>query len=100
MWLAMPGLSLVRLLELAGPMGAAWGMFFGGLTGMALNAANLTVGEPRYAVTSESDDVVMIVHAGSHFGPVHAALERRHPRALLTDVPAVHHARGRLAPTV
>jgi len=96
----VPGLSIVNLLELSVPMGAAWGMFFGGLTGMALRSMILADGEPRYAVTDDSHDVLMIVHAGDHPVTVHAALERQHPHHFLTDVPAVHHTRPHPVPTV
>lgn len=99
-WLAVPGLTLLRLLELGVPMGAAWGLFVGGLSGAAAKSAMLfEVGEPRYAVTPESHDVLMIVHAGGRFGMVHEALQRRHPRYFLADVPAVHHAGPHLAAT-
>jgi hypothetical protein len=91
MWLAVPGLTLAGHIALGVPMGAFWGVFFGGLSGATLKAVTLAEGEPRYAVTDESDDVLMIVHAGDRFGTVHAALESRHPRHFLTDVPAVHH---------
>jgi len=96
---AVPGLTLAGLLELGVPMGAFWGIFFGGLSGVAIKAVTHAEGEPRYAVTDESDDVLMIVHAGDRFGTVHATMESRHPRHLLTDVPAVHHTQPHLAAT-
>lgn len=92
MWFAVPGLTLAGLIELSAPMGAAWGMFVGGLSGVAAKAISLTEGEPRYAITDESSDVVVVVHAGDRFGTAHEAMERQHPRHLLIDVPAVHHA--------
>jgi hypothetical protein len=95
----VPGLTLADLLALGVPMGAFWGIFFGGLSGVAVKAVTYAEGEPRYAVTDESDDVLMIVHASDRFGTVHAAMESRHPRHFLTDVPAVHHTQPQLAAT-
>ena len=92
MWLAVPGLTLAGLIELSVPMGAFWGLFVGGLSGVAANAVSLAEGERRYAVTDESSDVLMVVHAGDRFGTAHEVMERQHPRHLLVDVPAVHHA--------
>jgi hypothetical protein len=91
MHFVVPGQSLAGLIELGAPMGAAWGMFFGGLMGMSLNAASSGSGVRRYAITPESHDVLMVVHAGDHVGEAHEALARQHPRYFLTDVPAVHH---------
>jgi hypothetical protein len=85
------GLSLPGLIELGLPMGVAWGIFFGGLTGLALKAMTLVPGEPRYAITEDSHDVLMVVHAGDRLGATHEVIEHQHPRYLLTDVPAVHH---------
>jgi len=76
MWFAVPGLTLAGLIELSAPMGAAWGMFVGGLSGVAAKAISLTEGEPRYAITDESSDVVVVVHAGDRFGTAHEAMER------------------------
>jgi len=92
MWFAVPGLSLAGLIELSAPMGAAWGLFVGGLSGVAAKAVSFAEGEPRYAITSDSSDVLVVVHADDRFGTAHEAMERRHPRYLLIDVPAVHHA--------
>jgi len=92
MWFAVPGLTLAGLIELSVPMGAAWGLFVGGLSGAAAKVASLADGEPRYAVTDESSDVLVVVHAGDHFGTAHEAMERQHPRHLLVDVPEMHHA--------
>lgn len=96
---AVPWLKLAGWIELSVPMGAFWGVFFGGLTGMAMRAATSVQGEPRYTVTNDSDDVLVIVHAGTRFGAVHDVMEHQHPRYLLADVPAVHHASRRLAAT-
>jgi len=90
------GLSLPGLIELGVPMGAFWGLFFGGLTGMAVKSVTLVPGEPRYAVTEDSHDLLMVVHAGDRFGAAHEVMEHQHPRYLLTDVPAVHHAERHL----
>lgn len=90
------GLSLVALIELGVPMGAFWGLFFGGLTGLALKAMTMVPGEPRYAITEDSHDVLMVVHAGDRFGAAHEVMEHQHPRYLLTDVPAVHHEQREL----
>jgi hypothetical protein len=92
MWFAVPGLTLAELIELSVPMGAFWGIFIGGLSGVAAKAVSLADGEPRCATTADSSDVLVVVHAGDRFGPAHEAMERQHPRHLLIDVPAVHHA--------
>ena len=89
---AVPGLTLAGLLELSVPMGAFWGVFIGGLSGVAVKAVSLAEGEPRYAITDESSDVLVVVHAGDRFGTAHEEMERQRPRHLLIDVPAVHHA--------
>jgi hypothetical protein len=99
MTFAMPGLSRVGLVELSAPMGAFWGIFFGGLTGMAMKAAVHAEGEPRYDVTDDSSEVLVIVHAGDRFGEAHEALERQHPHYFLTDVPAVHDGHPHLVAT-
>jgi len=96
MSIAVPGQSLVGLLELGVPMGACWGIFFGGLTGLALKSMTLVPGEPRYAVTEDSSDVLVVVHAHDHYALAHEVLEHEHPRYLLTDVPAVHHEERQL----
>ena len=88
---AVPGLTLAGLIELGVPIGAFWGIFFGGLGGVAVKAVPLAEGEPRYAITAETSDVLVIVRAGDRFGTVHEAMESQHPRYFLTDVPAVHH---------
>jgi hypothetical protein len=90
------GLSLPGLIELGLPMGVAWGIFFGGLTGLALKAMTLVPGEPRYAITEDSHDVLMVVHAGNRLGAAHEVMEHQHPRYLLTDVPAIHHGEREL----
>jgi hypothetical protein len=90
------GLSLPGLIELGLPMGVAWGIFFGGLTGMALKAVTLVPGEPRYAITEDNHDVLLVVHAGDRVGAAHEVMEHQHPRYLLTDVPAIHHGQGHL----
>ncbi len=95
----VPGLTLAGLIELSVPIGAFWGVFVGGFSGMTVKAATHVEGEPRYAITAENTDVLVIVHAGSRFGTAHEALERQHPRYFLTDVPTVHHARPHLAAT-
>ena len=92
MWFAVPDLTLAGLIELSVPMGAFWGVFVGGLSGVAAKAVSLADGEARCAITPDSSDVLMVVHAGDRYGPAHAAMERQHPRHLLIDVPAVHHA--------
>lgn len=99
MWFAVPGLTLAGLIELSVPMGAFWGIFVGGLSGVAAKAVSLAEGEPRCAITPDSSDVLMIVHAGNRYGPAHKAMERQHPRHLLIDVPAVHHAQPHLTAT-
>jgi hypothetical protein len=96
---AVPGLTLAGLIELGVPMGAFWGIFVGGLSGVAAKAVSLAEGEPRYAVTDECSDVLVIVHAGDRFGAAHEAMERQHPRHLLVDVPAVHHTQPQLTAT-
>jgi hypothetical protein len=96
---AVPGLTLAGLIELSVPMGAFWGIFFGGLSGMAMKAVTHAEGEPRCAITAESSDVLMIVHAGDRFGAAHEAMESQHPRYFLTEVPVVHDARPHLAAT-
>ena len=100
MWFAMPGLTPAGLIELSVPMGAFWGVFLGGLIGVALTAITHATGEPRYAIAPETSDVLVVVHAGDRFDTAHEAMERQHPRYFLTDVPAVHHASPRLAATV
>jgi hypothetical protein len=100
MWFAVPGLTLAGLIELGVPMGAFWGIFLGGLSGVAVKAATHAEGEPRYAITAENSDVLVIVHAGDRFGTVHEAMESQHPRYFLIDVPAVHHTQPHLAATV
>jgi hypothetical protein len=100
MWFAVPGLTLVELIELSVPMGAFWGIFVGGLSGVAAKAVSLAEGEPRYAITDESSDVLVVVHSGDRFGPTHEAMERQHPRHLLVDVPAVRHPQPHLTATV
>lgn len=95
----LPGLTLAGLIELSVPMGASWGLFLGGLTGMALKAITLAEGEPRYAIPDDSSDVLVVVHAHDRFGVAHEALERQHPRYILTDVPAVRHGGPHLAAT-
>jgi hypothetical protein len=100
MWFAVPGLTLAGLIELSVPMGAFWGLFVGGLSGVAVKTVSLADGEPRYAVTDESSDVLVVVHAGDRFGTAHEAMERQHPHHLLIDVPAVHHAQPHLTATV
>ena len=92
MWFAVPGLTLAGLIELSAPMGAFWGLFVGGLSAVAAKSVSLAEGEPRYAVTDENSDVLVVVHAGDRYGTAHQAMERQHPRHLLLDVPAVHHA--------
>jgi hypothetical protein len=99
MWFAVPGLTLAGLIALGVPMGAFWGIFLGGLGGVAAKAVSLAEGEPRHTITPESSDVLMIVHAGDRFGTAHEAMERRHPRYFLIDVPAVHHTQPHLAAT-
>lgn len=99
MWFAIPGLSLVSLILLGVPMGAFWGVFFGGLSGVAVKALAHAEGEPCYAVPDKTSDVLVIVHAGDRFGTAHEALERQHPRYFLTDVPTVHHTQRSLAAT-
>jgi len=94
---AVPGLTLAGLIELGVPMGAFWGIFLGGLSGVAVKAGTHAEGEPRYAITAENSDVLVIVHAGDRFGTVHEAVESQHPLYFLTDVPAVHHAQPHLA---
>lgn len=96
---AVSGLSPVGLIELGAPMGAFWGVFVGGLSGAAAKAANYAEGEPRYAITPESSDVLMVVHAGGRFDTVHEALKRQHPHYFLVDVPPLHHARPHLPAT-
>lgn len=98
-WFAVPGLTLAELIELSVPMGAFWGLFVGGLSGVAAKSVSLTEGEPRYAVTDDSSDVLVVVHAGDHFGTAHEAMERQHPRHLLVDVPAVHQTQPHLTAT-
>jgi hypothetical protein len=95
----VPGLNLASLIALGVPMGAFWGVFIGGLSGMALKAATAGAGERQCAITAESPDVLVVVHAGNRFGIAHEAMERKHPRYFLTDVPAVHHAGPHLAAT-
>jgi hypothetical protein len=100
MALVVPGLTLFSLLELGVPIGAFWGIFIGGLGGMALKAATAGASEPRCAIEPDSSDVLVVVHAGNRFGVAHEAMERMHPRYLLADVPPVHHTRPHLAATV
>ena len=95
MWFAVPGLSFVELIELSVPMGAFWGVFVGGLSGVAAKAVSLAEGEPRHTITPESSDVLVVVHAGDRFGTAHEAMERRHPLYFLIDVPAVHQIQPR-----
>jgi hypothetical protein len=97
---AVPGLTLAGLIELSVPMGAFWGIFFGGLSGVAVQAATHAEGARRCAITAEDSDVLVIVHAGDRFGTAHEALERQHPHYFLTDVPAVHPAQPHLAASV
>lgn len=92
MWFAVPGLTSAGLIELSVPMGVFWGIFVGGLSGVAAKAVGLADGEARCAITPDSSDVLMVVHAGDRYGPAHEAMERQHPRHLLIDIPAVHHA--------
>lgn len=96
---AVPGLTLARLIELSLPIGVAWGLFVGGLSGVAAKAVTLVEGEPRHTITDDSSDVLMVVHAGDRFGTAHEAMEKQHPRYLLIDVPAVHHAQPHLGAT-
>jgi hypothetical protein len=100
MWFAIPGLTLAELIELSVPMGAFWGIFVGGLSGVAAKAVSLAEGEPRHTITTESSDVLVIVHAGDRIGTAHEAMERRHPRYFLIDVPAVHHIQPHPGATV
>jgi hypothetical protein len=86
-WFAVPGLTLAGLIELSVPMGAAWGLFVGGLSGVAAKAVSFAEGEPRYAIADDSSDVLVVVHAGDRYGTAHEAMERQHPRHLLIDVP-------------
>ena len=96
MWFAVPGLTLAGLIELSVPMGVFWGVFVGGLSGVAAKAVSLADGEPRHTITPESSDVLVVVHAGDRFGTAHEAMERRHPLYFLIDVPAVRHAQPHL----
>ena len=41
MSIIVPGQSLASLIELGVPIGACWGIFFGGLSGMAMKAVTL-----------------------------------------------------------
>lgn len=91
MRLAVPGLSLIELIELSVPMGAFWGVFVGGLSGVAAKAVSLAEGEPRHTIVPDSSDVLVVVHAGDRVGAAHEAMERRHPLHFLVDVPAVRH---------
>jgi hypothetical protein len=91
MSVAVPGLTPAGLIELGVPMGAFWGIFVGGLSGVAVKAVAHAEGEPRYAITADSSDVLVIVHAGDRVGTAHQAMERQHPRYFLIDVPAVRH---------
>jgi hypothetical protein len=91
MSLVVPGQSWAGLIELGVPMGAAWGMFFGGLTGMALKSMTMVPGEPRYAVPEDSSEVLVVVHAHDRYSLAHEVLEHEHPHHLLTDVPDVRH---------
>ena len=81
-------------------MGAFWGIFVGGLSGVAAKAVSLTEGEPRHTITTESSDVLVIVRAGDRIGTAHEAMERRHPRDFLIDVPAVRHIQPHPGATV
>jgi hypothetical protein len=100
MWFAVPGLTLAGLIELGVPMGAFWGVFVGGLSGVAAKAVGLSEGEPRYTVADESSDVLVVVHTDDRFGTAHEAMERQHPRYFLIDVPAVHHTQPHLGAAV
>ena len=100
MWFAVPGLTLAGLIELGVPMGAFWGIFVGGLSGVAAKAVSLAEGEPRHTITPDSSDVLVVVHAGDRFGTAHEAMERRHPRYFLIDVPAVHQTQLHSGATV
>jgi hypothetical protein len=99
MWFAMPGLRLANLIELSVPMGAAWGLFVGGLSGVAAKSVTLVEGEPRYAATADGSDVLVVVHASDRFGTAHEVMKRQHPRHLLIDVPAIHHPQPHLTAT-
>jgi hypothetical protein len=99
MWFAVPDLRLANLIELSVPMGVSWGLFVGGLSGVAAKSVTLVEGEPRYAVTADNSDVLVVVHAGDRFGSAHEAMERQHPRHLLIDVPPIHHVQPPLTAT-
>src|SRR5688572_17700629 len=100
MWFAVPGLTLIELIELGVPMGAFWGIFVGGLSAVAAKAASLGEGEPRHTITPESSDVLVVVHAGNRVGEAHDAMERRHPLYFLIDVPAVQHTQRHVGAAV
>jgi hypothetical protein len=96
---AVPDLTLAGLIETSLPMGVSWGLFIGGLSGVAAKSVTLVEGEPRYAATADNSDVLVVVHASDRFGSAHEAMERQHPRHLLIDVPAIHHPQPHLTAT-
>jgi hypothetical protein len=99
MWFAVPDLTPAGLIELSLPMGVSWGLFVGGLSGVAAKSVTLIEGEPRYAVTADSSDVLVVVHASDRLGTAHEAMEHQHPRHLLIDVPSIHHPLPHLTAT-
>jgi hypothetical protein len=97
--LAVPRLALLTTIGLGILIGAFWGVFFGGLGGMAVKAVGHDGGEPRYTVTADCSDIVLIVHAGDRIGEAHEAMQRQRPRYFLTEIPAVRPSQPPLAAT-
>ena len=89
--LVVPGIALTSAIGLGLAMGGYWGIFFGGLGGMALKVIAHDR-ERQYAIAPDSAEVLVIAHADDQYGAVHHTMANHGSRAFLMDVPHVRPA--------
>ena len=90
--LIVPGIAPMAAVGLGLVMGGFWGIFFGGLGGMAVQVI-AHERERQYAIRPDSAEVLLIAHADDQYGAVHSTMANHGSRAFLKDVPAIRPAR-------
>jgi hypothetical protein len=93
----LPAETLLTTIGMGLVIGGYWGIFFGGLSGLALSMLKHREAAPRFAVENGSPEILIVAHAGDHFYDARDVMEHDGARYFLEDVPAVRSLQGSLA---
>jgi hypothetical protein len=93
--LSVPEMALAGSIALGFVIGAFWGIFFGGLTGMLMRSLEPTQAL-HYTAAPGTSEVVVIAHAGDQSGLAQAVMKHGKARYFFRDVPELRSSQRRL----